>query len=319
MVFEGGGVKGIGLVGAVHELENHGFKINNVAGSSAGAIVAALIAVGYKATEIEQLMKEVNYLKFKQKTWLDYLPLGKILNLGINYGIYQADAFEKWLHNLLKKKGKTTFGDLKNNDYTKKQDKYKLQVTACNVTTKKLLVLPHDIAQFGINPDDLSIAKAVRMSMSLPIFYEPYQLIDKLGNTHLIVDGGLVSNYPVWLLDDGVTNNHIPTFGLKFKNTKKNHRPNEINNILDYFKHVVGACLDAKDSYSAYQYRGDEQRTIYIDSVILKEGRLKQIHTTDFDLDKDDSEALLMNGRKVAKRFLKTWDYKEWQEKYRNK
>ena len=48
-VFEGGGVKGIGLVGAVSEIEKAGYTFENLAGTSAGAIVASLLAVGYKA------------------------------------------------------------------------------------------------------------------------------------------------------------------------------------------------------------------------------------------------------------------------------
>ena len=49
-VFEGGGVKGIGLVGAVAFAEEKGYRWVNLAGTSAGAIVAALLAAGYNAT-----------------------------------------------------------------------------------------------------------------------------------------------------------------------------------------------------------------------------------------------------------------------------
>ncbi|HAU31286.1 MAG: Putative esterase of the alpha-beta hydrolase superfamily [Desulfotomaculum sp. 46_80] len=48
-VFEGGGVKGIGLVGAVAGIEEAGYEFENMAGTSVGAIVAALLAVDYKA------------------------------------------------------------------------------------------------------------------------------------------------------------------------------------------------------------------------------------------------------------------------------
>jgi NTE family protein len=46
-VFEGGGVKGIALVGAASEIEAAGYEIVNLAGTSAGAIVATLLAAGY--------------------------------------------------------------------------------------------------------------------------------------------------------------------------------------------------------------------------------------------------------------------------------
>jgi len=62
--FEGGGVKGIGLVGAVFEIEKAGYDFENLAGTSAGAIVAALLAVGYKADEIKKEMERLNYNDF---------------------------------------------------------------------------------------------------------------------------------------------------------------------------------------------------------------------------------------------------------------
>ncbi len=60
-VFEGGGVKGIGLVGAVSEIEKAGYEFENMAGTSAGAIVAAMMAVGYSAGEIKKELEKLNY------------------------------------------------------------------------------------------------------------------------------------------------------------------------------------------------------------------------------------------------------------------
>ncbi len=70
-VFEGGGVKGIGLVGAVYEIENAGYEFENLAGTSAGAIVASLLAVGYKAEQIKKEMERLNYNDFKDEGLLD--------------------------------------------------------------------------------------------------------------------------------------------------------------------------------------------------------------------------------------------------------
>ena len=49
LVFEGGGVKGIAYAGALKELEKKGLltSLQRVAGTSAGAITATLLAVGY--------------------------------------------------------------------------------------------------------------------------------------------------------------------------------------------------------------------------------------------------------------------------------
>ena len=55
-VFEGGGVKGIGLVGAVAATEELNYEFRNVAGTSAGAIVAALVAAGYRASGLRHII-----------------------------------------------------------------------------------------------------------------------------------------------------------------------------------------------------------------------------------------------------------------------
>jgi predicted acylesterase/phospholipase RssA len=55
-VFEGGGVRGIGLVGAIRGVESAGYTCENVAGTSAGAIVATLLAAGYGAAEVKEVI-----------------------------------------------------------------------------------------------------------------------------------------------------------------------------------------------------------------------------------------------------------------------
>ena len=82
-VFEGGGVKGIGLVGALQAFEEAGFQWQNVAGTSAGAITAALVAVGYTAQETKMIMNErVDFHKFMDTAGIGRLPvLGPWLSL----------------------------------------------------------------------------------------------------------------------------------------------------------------------------------------------------------------------------------------------
>ncbi|OGW13981.1 MAG: hypothetical protein A3G93_07570 [Nitrospinae bacterium RIFCSPLOWO2_12_FULL_45_22] len=96
-VFEGGGVKGIGLVGAVSEIERAGYEFENLAGTSAGAIVTALLAVNYNAGEIKRELEKLNYNNFKDEGLLDKLGIvGKGLSIGFEYGIYEGEYFEAW-------------------------------------------------------------------------------------------------------------------------------------------------------------------------------------------------------------------------------
>jgi NTE family protein len=75
LVFEGGGLKGIGLVGAYSVLEARGYRPQNIAGTSAGAIVAALLAAGYTAAELRQTIMKCDFNSLKDRAWEDWLPI----------------------------------------------------------------------------------------------------------------------------------------------------------------------------------------------------------------------------------------------------
>ena len=321
-VFEGGGVKGIGLVGAVYEIENAKYEFENIAGTSAGAIVASLLAAGYKSEEIKAELERLKYNDFKDEGLLDKLGvIGKGLSIGFEYGIYEGEYFEDWLDNLLRVKGKSTFGDIKT-QYSEDKYKYKLQVIAADITDRKLLVLPGDLKDFGYDPDQFSISRAVRMSMSIPVFFEPVKLRDNSGRTHYIVDGGVLSNYPVWLLDDGSKKPEWPTFGFKLvepdKRAFKGPDRNPINNPISFLKAVMGTMMDAHDNYHISRTRGDFDRTIGIPTVVKINGREKEIKTTDFDITRDESHELFNNGAEAAQNFLKTWNFEDWKKNYRS-
>lgn len=320
-VFEGGGVKGIGLVGAVSVLEGSGYEFENLAGTSAGAIVAALLAAGYTAKEIKEELKKLDYNNFKDEGLLDKLGvLGKGLSIGFEFGIYEGDYFEDWIDGLLQAKGKSTFGDLKT-DYKEDQYLYKVQFIAADITERRLLILPGALKKLGYNPDSFSISRAVRMSMSIPVFFEPVRLQDASGRTHIIVDGGLLSNFPIWLLDDGTSEPKWPTFGFKLiePDERKIKSPirNTIKNPISYLKALVGTMLDAHDTFHISKAKGDFDRTIGIPTTISMNGIQKVVQTTDFDITHDESDALYGNGVKVAKKFLETWNFEEWKKAYR--
>ena len=94
-VFEGGGVKGIGLVGALAVTEERGYTLENVAGTSAGSIVAALAAAGYSAAELTDIMRSLDYRRFMDRSLLDRVPLlGPAMSHGFEKGIYEGDFFE---------------------------------------------------------------------------------------------------------------------------------------------------------------------------------------------------------------------------------
>ncbi len=72
-VFEGGGVKGIGLVGALQRAEEYGVEFVAVGGTSAGSIVAALYAAGYTAAEMKTILMELDFTDLLDPAWPKWL------------------------------------------------------------------------------------------------------------------------------------------------------------------------------------------------------------------------------------------------------
>lgn len=81
-------------------------------------IVAALIAAGYTASELKELIQELDYKKFKDASPLDKIPvLGPLTSLILEKGIYEGKFFEYWIRELLRQKNVETFNDLVLQDY----------------------------------------------------------------------------------------------------------------------------------------------------------------------------------------------------------
>jgi NTE family protein len=304
LVFEGGGVKGIALVGAFSVLEEQGYEPQNMAGASAGAIVAALIAAGYDAEALKEIISELDYDQFKDEAIEDRFPGGKALSIFKDLGIYEGRAFEDWMRGLLDAQNVRTFGDLVRREDVELKYRYKLQVIASDVTEQRLLVLPRDAPALGIeDPDDIDVAKAVRMSMSIPIFFEPVRWPNRqTGEEHLIVDGGMLSNFPVWLFD--APEPQWPTFGMKL--VQKPEVPigeslaepvprGGVMQVIGYLRSLVDTMMAAHDRLYIDQHDFD-RRTIGIDTL--------GVGTTEFDLTSERALALHESGRAAAEKFL---------------
>lgn len=101
-------------------------------------------------------------------------------------GLSSMKNLEFFLNSLYLQKNVRTFKDLYlDNDY-------KLKVVATNLLKLKKLVLPEDLEKYNINPLNYPVAKAVIMSSSLPVIFEPFKI-----NNQIIVDGGISENVPI--------------------------------------------------------------------------------------------------------------------------
>ena len=317
-VFEGGGVKGIGLVGALQAFEEHGFRWQNLAGTSAGAITAALVAVGYKAMELKEVMNtRVDIRNLMDTSGIGKLPvIGPWLSLIFTQGMYQGEYFLQVMRELIAEKtGKQrfTFADLvmpkepddSEEDYERKY-KYKLRVIACDISDNTMLVLPQDVARLDRNPDDLEVALAVRMSISFPFFFKPV-IVQEAGrrrSKHWTVDGGMLSNFPIWLFDSPPGRPPAwPTIGFLLAEPASGEpHYQRIRGLVSMTRAMVKTMTAAHDRKAL---EGADKRRI----VQIPTGKY---NTLDFNLNDSDREWLYSSGYQAAKQFLSTWSFEEY-------
>jgi len=184
-------------------------------------------------------------------------------------------------------------------------------------------VLPRDAQEhLGLDPDELEIAAAVRMSMSIPIFFDPVVYHDPR-NPHdqrLIVDGGLLSNFPVWLFDSPPGQvPRWPTFGLLLVAPNQQaplvsgdapERTDEGKvSILGFLMAIGHTMMEAHDRL--YVEQANYARTIPINTL--------GVQTTQFSIDDDPQlkRKLYDSGRDAAAEFLKTWDFNAYIKTFR--
>lgn len=321
LVFEGGGVKGIGLAGAYAALRERGVVPKRVAGTSAGAITAALVAAGYDSDDLDEILLDVPFARFKDEAWEDKLPLaGRALSVLTQRGIYEGRFFETWMRQLLEAKGVRTFGQLADKDATDLKARYRLKVIVSDVTNRRLLVLPDDADFLGVDPDELDVAYAVRMSMSIPVFFEPVMHRNpKTRNEHLIVDGGMLSNFPVWLFDtEAGEPPRWPTFGLLLvegdpkvtvaHRVERRSDGGEHSSVVDFVKALASTMMEAHDRL--YLEKATFVRTIPIPTI--------GVGTTEFGITPERVQALYGSGRKAAMEFLDRWDFGAYVAEYRS-
>ncbi|MFF2874986.1 patatin-like phospholipase family protein [Gottfriedia sp. NPDC057991] len=295
-IFEGGGVRGIGHVGAICALEEEGYEWARLAGTSAGAIVAALLASGYTGKELKEIMDHLDYKKFITKTWLHFIPF---IGLGLNFlfknGLYKNEFEEEWLESLLSNKGIRYFDDL---------EEGKLKIIISDISNGKMVVLPDDLPDYGLSAKDITISQAVRMSGTIPFFFQPIKL--KTPNYNypiLIVDGGILSNFPIWIFDD---HQEWPTFGFRLIDDEIIGKPLDGHNPISFYKSIFITMRQAHDL--RHLTKEVNERTIKIPTG--------EISSTDFNLTNKEKELLFTNGYQAAKKFLGTWDFEKFKHNY---
>jgi NTE family protein len=306
LVMEGGGIKGIAYGGAMQVLEERGVlkDIVRVAGTSAGAISASLLAIGYSAEEISEIIANTSIELFNDD---GFVPQGtkRLIN---DYGWFKGESFLMTMEQYIF--DRTGIADLTFADLHALATSYPfrdLYVVGADLSEQKAVVFSYETYP------KMRIADAVRVSMSIPIYYKAIWL-DKQGRIydnpspeekcHLFVDGGILMNYPIEVFDNAKyiegkkgteTIFNRETIGLRLERMEQiNHEvengggiaPFEISDLNSYMS-ALGSILmrNVRPAHTE-----DVYRTIFINDLGMSPRPRK--------ISLEEKEKMLASGRK---------------------
>jgi NTE family protein len=317
LVLEGGGVRGVGLVGAAMRLSEHGYAFPRVAGTSAGAIVASILAAlqrrGEGFTELAEITRTLDYGRFRDRGAVGRLLgpfgfLGDGFSLLLENGIFEGDYLRDWLRGVLDDLGVRTFGDLRTHDPGDDRTlhhRYALVVTASDLSRQRFVRLPWDYSDYGLDPDEQEVAEAVRASASIPFFFEPVTLQAEHGEATL-VDGGLLSNYPITIFDrqDGRPP-RWPTLGIRLGTLADQYPPppQRVQGPVALGLALVETAIEGSQAVQEL-VRCNVARSVFVDT--------SGVPSTDFGITDEEREHLVRAGAQAVDDFLTDWDFPAW-------
>lgn len=240
VAFSGGGFNGYALVSCLEELEKHKDIINlkSICGTSVGAMVGGLWAVGYTAEELKKIMFELNFEELIKDSAVPYI------NLYEKYGMYEAKKLEDFIEKLIEEKTQRklcTFSQISKD----------LTIVATNINFQKSVFFNKETAP------KLPISKAIRMSCGYPIIFTPV-----LYEGHLYSDGGEFLSFPI-----SYFTNMDETIGITFVRHNENSDGSlkshvEIQNMTDYIV-ALGSTL-TRATYICQLEEKYVKRTIFV-------------------------------------------------------
>lgn len=157
LALSSGGARGLAHIGAIEELESHGFHITSIAGCSMGALIGGVYAAG-KLEEFREWMKTIDRKKMLELTDFSF---------SINHLVKGNRIIEAIM------------------DFVPDIAIEELPIPYCAVATDLK-------AGREVVIDKGSLFEAIRASISLPSFYEPVQRDDMI-----LIDGGVINPIPL--------------------------------------------------------------------------------------------------------------------------
>ena len=370
LVQEGGGVLGIALVGYTYVLETAGIRFFSLAGTSAGAINTMMLAGMGK---IEDAKSEAILAVLSKKNLFDLVDgdssikkliqkfihkeKGKIFYLILNalkiyriiqrrLGVNPGRNFTDWIAEELNKAKVHTIGDLKllrkklphglihlgGQDLSNAEAK--LAIITSDITTHTKVEFPKMAELYWNDPDNVKPSDLVRASMSIPFFFEPFEIREipndektpkppgyktykELWDDHAsytgptppaikFVDGGMLSNFPINVFHrtDGKTPTR-PTFGVRLSTFRDNYA--DAKNLMSF----SGAMISTMRQIHDYDFlmRNPEYRLL-----ICRIDADKDFNWLDFEMKQPEQIKLFIQGAAKAVEFLECFDWEKYKE-----
>jgi NTE family protein len=319
LVLEGGGAKGLGLVGAALHLMRSGYAFPRVAGTSAGSIVAAFLAAGATADELVRIMDRLDYARVPDRSAPGIPGLSEGIGLLHRRGAHPGDYIHRFVAEELERLGVKTFADLHRVDRDADPDlaahrACKLVVTATDVTRGRLLRLPWDYHLLHLDPDAQLVADAVRASISIPLLFEPVTLRDgETGAEHTLVDGGVLSNFPIEIFDRTDTAKpRWPTLGVKVIPDLPDGSDEIFPDLalpllppVHLLEQVVTTAIIGYDQ-TYLEQPCVRRRAIQVDA--------SAVGIVEFHAGKRKRDAVVAEGERAAREFLAGWDWERFKQ-----
>lgn len=348
VVFEGGGAKGSAFVGALKALQQEGHTTRRLIGTSAGAITASLLAAGFSPDDMLAAVNEKLDGKPRFSTFMDHPKGGDFSDAQMNAsdtmkaferlhlplmaghavvkllldtplyptlfsivecgGVFAGNAFLAWMKEKLATKGVPDGETLAGLFARTGVD---LSVVTSDTTDVEMLVLNHRTAP------NVPVAWAVRMSMSIPLVWREvvwqeawgtYRGRTKAGNT--MVDGGVLSNFPIRLIADAVPELMGDTDpnaalnlgllldeGLAIPGTNPTVPPVPVKElrVVQRLSRLMDTMMGAQDNDQIRARAGEVCRL-----------PVKGYGTTEFDMADDKLHALVEGGRQAVLEHLRS-------------
>lgn len=217
LVLEGTGMTGLAYIGVLKILEEQNIidNIENIIGTSSGAIMASLISIGYTSEQIYNLSKNLDWSNMVKKRNCFF----QMFHFWNRYGLFKYDNIEKTLKNFFfRKLGKTDITFKEHYEITKKN----LILVGVNINNKNA-----EYFSYSLTPD-MSVIKAIKISSSFPFIFDPVK-----HNNMLYIDGGIMNNFAI----EYFGHKNPETLGIKIINNEKTN--NTIDSIFHFGLNIL--------------------------------------------------------------------------------